>query len=249
MQKYLLVGEQPLIADHQHWAIVAVPVGSWVAGLVLVLALDTYFPASSGGVVTLLWYAFLVLSAWAAWKVALWRRNWLVATDKRMLLNHGLINVDVAMLSLSKVVDLTYSRTTMGRLLGYGTFVRESAGQFQTLRQVEWVKKPERNYNILCAAIFNMDYRLESDTDGPYAGGDLLRGDSPPPYPLDPYAGFGPVRDAAHPRHGPVTTGGRRGIRSGRAGQQQDDSDSWHPDPNVDQDIHDADTGEIPTDN
>ena len=216
MQKYLLDGEQLIIADHQHWAKVAREIALFVVVAVLVLALDTSLPATAGSVVNLLWCAVIVLAGWTAWKVALWRKNWFVATDKRMLLNHGLINVDVAMLSLTKVVDLTYARSTMGRLLGYGTFVRESAGHHQSLRAVEWVKKPEMNYNKLCAAIFSLQHPGSLADQGP--------GGNPSPWtpdPETPYVGF-------------------------PSASQQDDSDSWHPDPTAGEPyVHDADTGPI----
>lgn len=232
MQKYLLGGERPIIADHQHWAKVARQIALFVVVVVLVLALDTSLPASAGSVVNLLWIAVLVLFGWTAWKVALWRKNWFVATDKRMLLNHGLINVDVAILSLTKVVDLTYTRSTMGRLLGYGTFVRESAGQHQSMREVEWVKKPEVNFNRLCAAIFSLEH--------PGSGADRGRGGSPwTPDPETPYAGFPPRP------HRPDTIDQSTGIRTRPATTEPDNSDSWHPDPTSEPDVHDADTGPI----
>lgn len=244
MQKYLLGGERPIIADHQHWGKVAREIALLVVVVVLVLGLDTSLPASAGSVVNLLWIAVLVLFGWTAWKVALWRKNWFVATDKRMMLNHGLINVDVAMLSLTKVVDLTYTRSTMGRLLGYGTFVRESAGQHQSMREVKWVKKPEVNFNRLCAAIFSLEHpgADRGDQGRPAGGG------SPPPWTPNPenpspYVGF-PPRPDGH-RDGPDTIDQSTGIRTRPATAEPDNSDSWHPDPTSEPDISEADTGPI----
>lgn len=240
MQKYLLVGERPLVADHQHWAKIAEPVASCLAGLVLLIAIFASLSGSAGGIADVLVWAWLVLLGRAIWKVVLWRRNWFVATDKRILLNHGLINVDVAMLSLTKVVDLTYTRSTMGRLLRYGTFVRESAGQSQTLREVDWVKQPEKNYNLLCAAIFGLEEQSRR--------GGLRSEMGSPIQTAGSYAEFLPFEGTSSPQHRALTSDYSSGIRTRPASPQQDDSDSWRPDPSSEPDIHDADTGPIPTD-
>jgi hypothetical protein len=158
MEEYLLEGEEVLIVQRPHWAKIIKPVAPAIAGLIVVFALDTSMPTNAGGVVNLLWAGWLILVARAAFNVILWRRNWFVATDKRLLVNYGLklVNVNLAMLSLSKVVDLSYTRSTMGFLLGYGTLVRESSGSGQTLHDVEWVKDPDETYRAICAAVFNL---------------------------------------------------------------------------------------------
>jgi membrane protein YdbS with pleckstrin-like domain len=155
--RYLLDGERIVIAAHQHWAKVAEPVASAVAGLVLVLALDSFHPASLGLVANLLWWAWFALVGRAIWRVLERRHDWLVATDKRLILTYGLITRKVAMMPLTKVTDMSYNRSPLGRLLGYGTFVMESAGQDQALHTVGWVADPDRTYRALCAEIFGVD--------------------------------------------------------------------------------------------
>jgi len=155
--RYLLDGERILTAVHQHWAKVAEPAASVVAGLVLVLALDSYLPATLGVVANLLWWAWFVLVARAIWKILEWRHDWFVATDKRLILTYGLITQKVAMMPLAKVTDMSYNRSPLGRVLGYGTFVMESAGQDQALHRVEWVPQPDQTYRAICAEIFGVD--------------------------------------------------------------------------------------------
>ena len=146
--RYLLDGERIVIAAHQHWAKVAEPVASAVAGLVLVLALDSFLPASLGLAANILWWV---------WFGMVGRANWFVATDKRLILTYGLITRKVAMMPLTKVTDMSYNRSPLGRLLGYGTFVMESAGQDQALHTVGWVADPDRTYRAMCAEIFGVD--------------------------------------------------------------------------------------------
>ena len=61
------------------------------------------------------------------------------------------------MMPLTKVTDMSYNRSPLGRLLGYGTFVMESAGQDQALHTVGWVADPDRTYRAMCAEIFGVD--------------------------------------------------------------------------------------------
>jgi hypothetical protein len=243
MERYLLDGERPVIAERQHWAKVAEPVASGCAGLVvavitvfLVYAVDSSLPSNLDVLLVVLLLPCSYLLVRGALKWVMWRKNWFVATDKRMLLNYGLINVNVAMLSLSKVVDLSYTRSTMGYLLGYGTFVRESAGQNQSLREVGWVKRPEETYAKLCAAIFGLvDQQRGTDTDVQDSEG------GPRQQTHNRYAGF------PAPAKGPDTTDHSTGPHTRPAEPEQDDSDSWHPDPTLDEaGIHEADTGPIP---
>jgi hypothetical protein len=49
---------------------------------------------------------------------------------------------------------MSFQRTTMGRLLGYGQFILESAGQDQALRIVDYLPYPEQLYLEVCGLIF-----------------------------------------------------------------------------------------------
>jgi membrane protein YdbS with pleckstrin-like domain len=231
--RYLLDGERIVIAAHQHWAKVALPVLSVVVGLVLVLVLDSLLPASLSLLANLLWWAWFVVIGWAAWKVLRWRNDWFVATDKRLILTYGLVTQQVAMMPLVKVTDMSYNRSPLGRLLGYGTFVMESAGQDQALHRVRWVAQPDHTYRAICTDIFELDgHQLVLDDDR------RLEGD-PPPDARNRYARF------VIAPHGPGTTDDSTGIRT-RPAESQDDSDPWHPHSTPpDSDIHEADTGPI----
>ena len=97
-------------------------------------------------------------------------RDWFVATDKRFLLFYGFIRRRVAMMPLLKVTDMTYDRSILGRILGYGNFVLESAGQDQALSNIDHVPDADTHYRAICTQLF-----------GP---GSLLRiapGQVPPP--------------------------------------------------------------------
>ncbi|MBD5787796.1 PH domain-containing protein [Cellulosimicrobium terreum] len=110
--------------------------------------------ASVGDGVLVLWWLWLLLVARLVWKVLEWRNEWFVATDKRLLLLYGLITHKVAMMPLTKVTDMNYGRSLVGRVLGYGQFLLESAGQDQALRRIDWVARPEATYRRICDTLF-----------------------------------------------------------------------------------------------
>jgi hypothetical protein len=66
------------------------------------------------------------------------------------------------MMPLSKVTDMSFQRSTMGRILGYGEFILESAGQDQALRIVDHLPYPEQLYLEVCGLIFK-DKDADSD--------------------------------------------------------------------------------------
>jgi hypothetical protein len=122
------------------------------------------------------------------WKVLEWRHDWFVATDKRLLLTYGLVTRKVAMMPLTKVTDMSYNRSPVGRVLGYGRFVMESAGQDQALRSVNWVPDPDHTYRAICAEIFGVS---DHDRVLPLDDDELLE-DSPYDVPLTSDAGADP---------------------------------------------------------
>jgi hypothetical protein len=58
------------------------------------------------------------------------------------------------MMPLRKVTDLTFQQTVIGRTLGYGTMVVESAGQIQGLNRIEYMPQPDEIYEALTEMIF-----------------------------------------------------------------------------------------------
>jgi PH (Pleckstrin Homology) domain-containing protein len=69
----------------------------------------------------------------------------------------------LAVMPLAKVTDLTYERSPLGRLLGYGTFIMESAGQDQALSRVDFLRSPDQLYQRLSQELFGPDQREDGD--------------------------------------------------------------------------------------
>ena len=58
----------------------------------------------------------------------------------------GIITRNVAMMPLQRVTDMKYVQSALGRLLNYGTFELESAGQDQALRSIPHLPSPNELY-------------------------------------------------------------------------------------------------------
>jgi uncharacterized membrane protein YdbT with pleckstrin-like domain len=149
VNKYLLPHETQRIAVRRHPAVLMMPVGLVLAGLIIAGIVSNTVTS-----VTWIWWGWLILLAWFVWRVAEWSVDYFVITNQRMLLATGLITRKVAMMPLAKVTDMSFRRTIAGRMLGYGDFVLESAGQDQALDVVDYLPYPEQLYLEVCEMIF-----------------------------------------------------------------------------------------------
>jgi len=75
-------------------------------------------------------------------------------TSRRIMLTSGLFTRKVAMMPLGKVTDMSFQRSFAGRVLGYGDFIIESAGQDQALRTVDHIPYPEQLYLEVCEMLW-----------------------------------------------------------------------------------------------
>ncbi|MDL4773407.1 MULTISPECIES: PH domain-containing protein [Thermomonosporaceae] len=150
VNKYLLPHETQVITVRRHPAVLMMPVGLVLGGLIIAGVLSN----TVTNVITWIWWGWLILLAWFVWRVAEWSVDYFVITNQRMLLTTGLITRKVAMMPLAKVTDMSFKRTIAGRMLGYGEFVLESAGQDQALTNVPFLPYPEQLYLEVCEMIF-----------------------------------------------------------------------------------------------
>lgn len=153
LEKYLIPSETPVVQTRRHWASLgrngAIYLGCLLVSWFLLAYLSSERFFSVVGVVLL-----LGSSAWFAVIWHEWRTEQFVITDKRVLLINGILTRRVAIMPLSKVTDLTYERSLVGRILGYGAFVMESAGQVQALSRIDYLPKPDTMYHDVSVLLF-----------------------------------------------------------------------------------------------
>lgn len=78
------------------------------------------------------------------WKVHVAYMDRFVITNMRVFRVHGVFNVHLATMPMSRILDISMARPMLGMMLNYGHFVFESAAQDQGLREIRYVGDPER---------------------------------------------------------------------------------------------------------
>ena len=155
--KHLLPHERQVITVRFHPAVLIRPVAEVLGGLALAGLLSATLARHSGMAMLVIWGLWLLLVFRLLFKVWEWLEDYFVVTSKRMLLAQGVFSRRVDMLPLSKVTDMRFERSATGRVLGFGKFVVESAGQDQALREVDHLPYPEQLYLEVCGLIFTPD--------------------------------------------------------------------------------------------
>lgn len=153
--RYLIPGERVVVSTRRHWFRLAAPVT--LAVLTFVAMVAGAFSTAWGEAASILVWLWLAACLYALWRVLEWRTEWFIATDRRLLKTYGLITQRVAMMPLAKVTDMSYDRSLLGRMLGYGEFVMESAGQDQALSKMDLIPDPEPKYIAMCETIFGRE--------------------------------------------------------------------------------------------
>src|SRR5580698_10935897 len=152
INKYLLPREVQVATVRQHPAVLIAPSAQALGGLLVAgLLTATVVRGLGSAIIWILWGVLLLRLIWKAFN---WSVDYFVVTTERLLLTTGFLTRKVAMMPLTKVTDMSFRRTFPGRLLGYGEFIVESAGQDQALRNVEYIPYPEQLYLLVCGMLF-----------------------------------------------------------------------------------------------
>ncbi len=227
--KYLTDGERIVVATHRHWFCIAEPLGTATLSLLLIaIAFAAGAPVSIIEFLLVAWLVVFVRSMIRVWE---WNMEWFIATDQRLLLVYGFIIRKVDMLPMSKVTDMTFRRSVMGRLFGYGTFVLESAGQDQALSDLHFIPDPNETYLKIVATIFKTGDPDELAEDVEEVRSDL--DDTRPAHEArdpwdddDPTERFSLRSDLAHlgRKHG------KQGKKARRGSRRQGNPSGYHDD-------------------
>ncbi|MFZ0140848.1 MAG: PH domain-containing protein [Aeromicrobium sp.] len=71
------------------------------------------------------------------------RRDLFVITNMRVFRASGVFSVRIATMPITRILDITVEKPLIGRLLGYGHFIFESAAQAQGLRKIVFIPDPD----------------------------------------------------------------------------------------------------------
>lgn len=152
INRYLLPHEHAVIRLRQHTAFLISPLA---AALGTVLGAIAVSAVGEGGkapvIIVWLLAAFLVIRF--ALTAYTWSIQYIVITRNRLLLISGLGRRTVKMLPLPKLAEMTFDRSFGGRVMGYGTFIIESAGQTQLT--IGYIVYSEQLYLEISAMLFH----------------------------------------------------------------------------------------------
>lgn len=141
VEHHLLVEEGEVIIDLvRHHRIVYWQAIAELIGVALLWALAVFGPISLG------WFFILAAFALAAHALYLTlreHRDVFVITNMRVFRASGVFTVRVATVPISRILDITVEKPLMGRMLGYGHFVFESAAQSQGMRSIRFIGEPD----------------------------------------------------------------------------------------------------------
>lgn len=115
---------------------------------------------------------FMARFAWRGWE---WSVAQIVVTDRRIFEVSGLLSRRVASTPLTKVTDMTYHRSLVGRLLGYGDLRVESPGQKQAVEQIAYLPRPDDFYRTVTSLVMaksashreDVAARVDTEDTGP----------------------------------------------------------------------------------
>ena len=154
VDRYLLPHEQEVITVCKHSAVLLAPVAWAVIGLIITTLLSDTVLRHESGLTWIVWAIWGIVFLRFLWAAINWAVDYFIVTSHRFIETSGLLSRKVAMMPLAKVTDMTFQRSFLGRILGYGTFILESAGQDQALSNVDHIPYPEQLYLEVCSLLF-----------------------------------------------------------------------------------------------
>jgi uncharacterized membrane protein YdbT with pleckstrin-like domain len=154
VNRYLLPHERQVITIHQHPALLIRSIFEVLIGLAIAGWLSNSVAHGNGTVILVIWILWGLLFLRLVVKVIEWAETYFVVASQRFIFATGLVTRKVNMMPLTKVTDMSFQRSSMGRILGYGEFILESAGQDQALNKIDHLPYPEHLYIEVCGLIF-----------------------------------------------------------------------------------------------
>jgi membrane protein YdbS with pleckstrin-like domain len=167
--RYLFPTERYRGEWKRHWIHLSTPLSIGAGATLLIGYLAGFLTRQKiDGLVTAAVLVWLAVIAWVAWQVFDWYYDRFILTNKRVMVVNGLVTRNVAMMPLLRVTDMKYEQSALGRLLNYGTFILESAGQEQALREVKHLPNPNELYLRVVEEMYEpqaVEARLGKDGD------------------------------------------------------------------------------------
>jgi membrane protein YdbS with pleckstrin-like domain len=141
VRRHLISDEGEVVIDEvrHHWVVFAVPMLEVVLSAALLVTM-LWLPMTGAGVLLVI---VVVLLGHAFWRFLTEHRDRFVVTNMRVMRIRGVFSQTVATTPIARILDITLQKPIIGRFLGYGHFVFESAAQDQGFREIKYVSRPD----------------------------------------------------------------------------------------------------------
>lgn len=142
VERHLIADEGEVIVDEvrKHWAAIVGAVLEMLAAVPALLLL-AWVPQQ---IYWLPLFLALFLVLHGLWRILQARMDRFVITNMRVFRVHGILSQRIATMPISRILDISVHTPIIGRVIGYGHFVFESAAQDQGLREIRFVGSPDQ---------------------------------------------------------------------------------------------------------
>lgn len=151
--RWLLKNEVSIFEVRRHWMVLVLAslevLGYWaIAGML------SYLFEYAGIMQTIAALIFVGSLVRFCFVILDWLLERLVLTERRMVLVSGVLNRKAGNVPLPKITDMTFEKPLVGRMLGYGSFVVESAGQDQALSRVDYLPQGDQLWRQVSTLLY-----------------------------------------------------------------------------------------------
>ncbi|MBC7746582.1 PH domain-containing protein [Pedobacter sp.] len=149
----LLRGEHLVVMTHKHLAETIFS----LAGLIVITLGAGYLVVTSQttGSATFIGIIWLATGGYLAYKTAESRIVLFAVTDQRVLLFTGVLTTRISQMSIAKLTDLSREKPLLGRILGFGTLIPETAGQDQGFSRVAFLPDIDGIFKTINRQLFS----------------------------------------------------------------------------------------------
>jgi uncharacterized membrane protein YdbT with pleckstrin-like domain len=158
MPTQLMPGERSIALVRQHWSVLAGHILGALVVIIVAIVLQAKFPdkIGSASVTTVKTVVVLVLIigalVWAGVRVLRWRFSTYHLTDRRIVMEGGILSRTAETIPLDRIQNTVIHRPFGDRLIGAGDIEIESAGR-DGVEVLHRIPKAETFYNELLATM------------------------------------------------------------------------------------------------
>lgn len=167
--RYLLDDEEVLLVVRRHWMDLLGPALATI-GVFAIAATAGFLagPDTAGDIVDVVFGSMAAIAlARFSWHVGSWWAARVLVTNRRVVTVAGVLGRRIDAVPLGDAAALSYRRSVMGRLWGYGDFVAGAGGARAEYRRLA---EPDRFYRALHSAVSGGAPSLQAPLDAEDTG-------------------------------------------------------------------------------